>query len=730
MTPPLVKRYIITLERHKLLGLASFAVITGISGVVAIQPPPPPTYFAEGVLAYNTPAKLFSETGGQIQELGRQLTPDILLAENVVTPAAEQVKRKPRDIVEKVEIQLPKGAKKGEPPPPQIIKVTFPDDNPKIAATVLDVLMKKMVEQSRLVNTSRLRATIEAIDKRLPEAQKELREVEQKLERYDRIEGPALFAAQDGTLVGGITGSQEQQRQIQLTLEGVETQINSLVKKLGLNPDQAYTSSALSADPIIANLRAQILQIETQIEMLSRDLRSEHPQMIALRKQQQSYEMLLQQRAGEVLGGGGMLTPLPAKIRQDSSLDPARQQLANQLGQLQTQQETLKQQLEATKRTEKQLRQEYQTLPNKQLERARLAQQVQLKQDFYNRLQAANADARAAETETVSSLTIAQPPQVGEERAKANNPVVTLGAGSFIGLVVGGGLILLLASLDNKFYTPQEIRQALAQREVSVLGELPLILPLDPEQSDTAILTTSDSPYLEFYERFRSNLRRVENKSLKVLLLTSTVEGEGKTVSAYNLAIASAQAGKRTLLVEADLRSPSFAKSLKVITDPDATIEPIRYYSSNSGCIRLAPDIENLYIVPSPGPQRQVAAILESSELRKFLEDARGRFDFVVVDTPALSRCNDALLLEPLIDGIIIVTRPGCTQESILAEAVDELTEAELPLLGAIINGVEKPVSVATTEESGGTEDESEEPSIEEAEVPQEENIPTGAMRF
>jgi Mrp family chromosome partitioning ATPase len=116
--------------------------------------------------------------------------------------------------------------------------------------------------------------------------------------------------------------------------------------------------------------------------------------------------------------------------------------------------------------------------------------------------------------------------------------------------------------------------------------------------------------------------------------------------------------------------------------------------------------------------------------LRKFLEDARGRFDFVVVDTPALSRCNDALLLEPLIDGIIIVTRPGCTQESILAEAVDELTEAELPLLGAIINGVEKPVSVATTEESGETEDESEEPSIEEAEVPQEENIPTGAMRF
>lgn len=661
--------------------------------------------------------------------MGRQLTPDILLAENVVKPAAEQAKLKPRDIAEKVDIELPRAGKKGEPPPPQIIKVSFSDDNPNQAGLVVDVLMKKMVEQSRLINTARLRATIEAIDKRLPEAKKELREVEQKLERYDRIEGPALFAAEDGTLVGGITGSQEQQRQIQLTLQGVETQINSLVRKLGLNPDQAYTSSALSADPIIANLRAQILQIETQIEILSRDLRPEHPQMIALRKQQQSYEMLLQQRASEVLGGGGMLTPLPAKIRQDSSLDPARQQLANRLGDLQTQKETLKQQLESSKETEKQLRKEYQTLPNKQLERARLVQQVQLKQDFYNKLQAANADASAAEAETVSSLTIAQPPQISEERAKASNPIVTLGAGMFIGLVIGGGLILLLASLDNKFYTPQEIRQALAQRDVSVLGELPLILPLTPDQDDTCILTEPDSPYLEFYERFRSNLRRLENKSLKVLLLTSTVEGEGKTVSAYNLAIASAQAGKRTLLVEADLRSPSYAKSLQVITDPDANIEPIRYYSSNSGCIRLAPGIENLYIVPSPGPQRQAAAILESSELRQFLEDARGRFDFVVIDTPCLSRCNDALLLEPLIDGIILVTRPSCTQESILTEAVDELTESELPLLGAIINGVEKPVSVTTTGESK-TEEEPEEPSFEEPEVPEEENIPTGAMRF
>jgi capsular exopolysaccharide synthesis family protein len=282
--------------------------------------------------------------------------------------------------------------------------------------------------------------------------------------------------------------------------------------------------------------------------------------------------------------------------------------------------------------------------------------------------------------------------------------------------------------LDNTFHTPEEIRQSLAQREVPVLAELPLVMFLDPEQGDTAILAKPDSPYLEFYERFRSNLRRVENKSLRVVLLTSTVEREGKSVSAYNLAIASAQAGKRTLLVEGDLRSPSLSKSLKVVCDPNATIEPLRYYSAKSDCIRLVPNIENLYIMPSPGPQRQAAAILESSELQQFLEDARGRFDFVVIDTPALSRCNDALLIEPLTDGIVIVTRPGYTQESILAEAVEELTEAELPLLGAIINGVDKPVPLTTTREI--TTEYQETTTIEQEELEKDDNIKTGAMRF
>ncbi len=722
MTPPIIKRYLIALDQHKLIGLATFALITGISGVVAIQPPPPPSFLAKGLLAYNAPPRVFSDTGQQILEQGRQLTPELLLAENVVEAAAERVQNEPKEVKDNVEIRLPK---EGDAPVIEIIYVT---DDPKIAEITTEVLMQKMVEQSRLVNTERLRAIIDSIEKRLPEAEAELRAAEQQLERYVRVEGPAILAAQDGTLLGGITGSQQQQRQIELTLEGVETQIASLQRQLGLTPDQAYASSALSADPIIANLRSQILQADTQIELLrNQGYRETHPNVDTVLDQKQTYEKLLRERAAEVIGGSGVGESLsPSRIRVDSSLDPARQQLANRLVELETQRETLVRQLAATQEDEQELRQEYQQLPNKQLEQARLQQQVQLKKAFYDQLQTALADANAAETETVTSLSIAQAPQVRTQGEEAGNPVITLGIGAVVGLIAAGGLIFLLSTLDNTFYTPEDIRRALVEREVPLLGELPLVRIIDSERGgETAILIKPDSPYLESYERFRSGLR-VENQSMKVVMIVSTVEGEGKTVSAYNLAIASAQAGRRTLLVEADLRSPSNAESLKVTSDPEASVEPLRYYSSKSGCIRLAPDIENLYVVPSPGPQRRAAAVVESSELRQLLEDARGRFDFVVIDTPALSRCNDALLLEPLTDGIVMVTRPGYTQGSILAEAVDELTEAELPLLGAIINGIEQPLPSISSKELGMESEEETEALAEDL----DDSIPTGATRF
>ncbi|MEH2394078.1 MAG: lipopolysaccharide biosynthesis [Nostoc sp.] len=697
MTPPIVKRYLIAFDKYKWIGLASFALIVAGSTVVAMQPEPPTSYIASAALTYSGPPVSFSATGSQIQQQGKELNEEVLLSNEIIAAVAEKVDVKPNKLGTNVVLSIPKKNPKTGELESSILQLKYVDSDAKRAVQVLAELMQAMIKLSSDINTGRLQAIIRKINDRTPQAKRELQIAEKKLEQYDRIERTAILAAENGSLLSAITASQNLQRQIQLTISGVDGQVRSIQNKLGLTVGQAYISSALSADPIIGNLRAQIYQSESQIALLRKDLRPEHPTMIQLLRQKQAAEELLQQRATEVLGGDGTAAPLQgsvAGIRTQSSLDPARQQLANQMVALQTQGETLQQQLAQEIQQEALLRREYSLIPNKQLERSRLEQEVGLKKAIYDQMQAKLTDAKTAEAETTSSLSIARRPTVVVDVKPPKSVPITLAVGGLLGVLVGGGVIFLLGALEGTFKTREDIRESLKQREVALLGELPLMTVDDLDKEAVPVVLSADSPYLEFYEKFRSNLRRIGGKTLKVVLITSTSSLEGKTASAYNLGIASARAGKRTLIIETDLRSPSRCTSLKVIPDPDASIEPLRYYANLSECIRLVPDVQNLYILPSPGPVRQSAAILESSEMRRLMEDVRERFDLVILDTSCLSISNDPLLIQPYSDGIVLVARPHYTQENMLGEAIDQLVESELGLLGVIINGTDIIVSV------------------------------------
>lgn len=695
MTLPIVKRYFLAVGRHGWAIPAGLALGVAAAGFVAAQPEPVPLFKAEAVMSANRPPTIFSETGLEVRQSIDSFTSDSLLTDDVLKGTADTVGIDVKTLVTntKVEIATPiaKGAKKPNPKEDSAqVTVEYQDTNKERMAKVIQDLVKRMIDQSRLNNTARLRSVIKSLNQRLPQVKTELQAAEQQLEAYDRIEGPALIAAQNGSLISAITGTEQQQRGAQLQLESITVQIRSLEQRLGLNADQAYVASALSADPIVATLRAQIQQVEGQIALKSKDLQPEHPEMVALRKQQQTLEEQLQKRASEVMGGNGFAAPLGTNVRQDSSLDPARQQLANTLVALKTQQDTLQQQLLSTARSEQELRQAFSNVPNKQLERTRLEQQVLLKKGLHDKMQVKLIDAKAAEAEIVSSLNLTKLGAAPTALKTSKSVPIILLAGGVMGLLAGAGVVFLLDALEGKFYTAEDLVEAIKQRDVTVLGVLPLVQSFS--NPPLPVISPADSPDLEAYERFRSKLRLAEGQSLRMVMVTSTIAQEGKSVTAYNLAIASARAGKRTLLIEADLRSSSNAQYLNVKPDPDSQFEPLRYYGQLGDCIRLVPAVENLYIVPSPGPQRQAASILESSEMRRLLEDARGRFDLVVLDTPALSRCNDALLLERYTDGMVLVTRPGVTQSSLLAEAIDHLTETEeARLLGAVVTGVEMP---------------------------------------
>ena len=708
MVLPLLKRYVLALQRYKWAGLAGFLGVLGASSVIAIQPPPEEQFESEGVLVQNAPVVAFTVTGVELQQQGQGIiTEDFLLADILLEQASQQLQQlgfdiQPRQIQNNTGIDI---ASEGERL--QQVTVRHTADSPEEAEAVLTVLFQGMVELSRVTNRARLGAIVEALNERLPEVEGELRQAEQALEAYDRLEGPAIQAALDGSLLAAISGSQNQRRQNLITLAGMEAQMRSLQARLGLSPSEAYASSALSADPILAQLRARIYEAETQRELLSQDLRPAHPTMVELDKNLAAYDQLLQERAAEIIGGGGQLAAIPSgnAVRQSSNLDPARAELANQLVGLSTERDALIQQQQVLAESEVQLREQYARLPNKQLERDRLAQQVALKRALYDQIQAKRIDAQAAEAETVSSLSVASPPSTSTVEVEETNPAMVLLIGALLGLVVGGGIVYLLDMLDSTIRTYEDLDKLFEDQDVPLLGLIPE-MSSRRGQPALALITDPNHACNDIYERLRTNLQlsglqMSEGKVPHTILITSTSDQEGKTTTAFNLGMASARAGRRTLIIEMDLRAPSQARRLGLKPDGQAVLEPLRYYGGYlSDPVQMVPGIANFYVSPGVGPQRNPAAILDSSELSRFLKDVKARFDFVILDAPHLTSSNDAMLLEPKSDGMIIVTRPDFTEKPILTTTLEQIEENDdVRLLGAVINGAKIPIDEAQRKE-------------------------------
>ncbi|PSB62449.1 lipopolysaccharide biosynthesis, partial [filamentous cyanobacterium CCP1] len=213
MIPPLLKRYLIALDRHKWAGITSFLVITGLSGVVAaLQPPPEDSYVAQGTLAYSAPPETFSATGAAIQQQAQSVTKEALLSGTVLEFASEQLAEQqieisPRDLRQTARVNTNQGAETpaGATPPVLRVSVAYPDTDEARSRAVVTALMNAMVEQSRQFNVQQLDRILANLNQLLPKVTGELREVERNLEEFVRVEGTALQAAQSGNLLGAIT---------------------------------------------------------------------------------------------------------------------------------------------------------------------------------------------------------------------------------------------------------------------------------------------------------------------------------------------------------------------------------------------------------------------------------------------------------------------------------------------------------------------------------------------
>jgi capsular exopolysaccharide synthesis family protein len=255
-----------------------------------------------------------------------------------------------------------------------------------------------------------------------------------------------------------------------------------------------------------------------------------------------------------------------------------------------------------------------------------------------------------------------------------------------LGLVIGIALALGFDALDNTVKTPEDVRDALG---LSLLGVIPEAQPEEGPASRTpAVFRAGPYSAAEAYRLLRTNLTySLPPEGGRLLVMSSANPGEGKTTTCANLAGALAVAGARVLAIDADLRRPTLhlhfglqrARGLTDVIvgklDLEAALQPTRWAGLSA--------ITCGYLPPNP------AELLASTRLRDMLHNLRGRFDWVLVDTPPVLAMADTSILAPFVDGVILVVGAEVSTRPAVQRSIDQLRGVGGVVLGAVLNRVD-----------------------------------------
>lgn len=309
--------------------------------------------------------------------------------------------------------------------------------------------------------------------------------------------------------------------------------------------------------------------------------------------------------------------------------------------------------------------------------------------------------------EATNYISVIEPASLPTNPISPNVPE-TLALAAAIGLGLAAGGAILIEFLDNTIKSHEDVK---ATMDLPTLGTIAAITG----SKDDDKLITARYPLSPISESFRTLRTSIDyysvDQPISTLLVTSAGPAEGKSLVLANLAVVMAQAGRRVVVVDADMRRPMQHKIFKLINDhglSDAVMArgaDLSVYNHE-----LAPDTLTLVgpdkvrsalpALPSPvelgslhvittGPcPPNPADLLASKRMRDLVEELRQQADIVLFDTPPAMVVTDAVVLSRLVDGVLILTDAGHTKRAAARQTVERLRQVDAKLLGVVLNRV------------------------------------------
>ncbi len=597
--------------------------------------------------------------------------------------------------------------------PTKIFEVTYTANNPTQTQKVLQIMQRVYLDYNREQQRLRLTKGLAFIDEQLPKVRKNVAQVEATLEEFRKNQNLIEPEVQAKALTDAINNIQQERRTNQATRRDLQAQYDSLQQQLASSPQEALVAARLSQSSRYQALLNEIQKTDLAIAQQGIRFTDKNPVIQKLLSERNKQLSLLQaegQRATPEVSA--QLPGTGESLLKERQLGGTDLTIATKLLEVQTNLKGLSARDEAQAKKEQQLRVELDLFPNLLAKYTRLQTDIGLKRETFQQLEKARQDLSLEIARGGFDWQVVEVPQPGIESSSKKQQYIMLGV--VVGLFLGVAVAFAREMLDDSVHSSDQLTKLVSLPLLGMTPPLPQVkqkkpiikLPLGKWQTSAAwasepiiklpfgkaegmalctIEVIHSPPAWESFDLIYKNIQiQSSGSTFSPLIITSAMDGEGKSTIALGLAISAARLHQRVLLIDADFRQPMLHKQLNL---PNEYGLSTLLESNAKVPIPSHIPASDLYIdILTCGPiPKHPVNLLSSPQMQRLMAGFEQTYDLVLLNAPPVLGMVDALLVASCCRGVVLVTRIDRVTKTALTETTAMLNK--LNTIGVIANG-------------------------------------------
>ena len=557
-----------------------------------------------------------------------------------------------------------------------IVEISFESPSPFEAALICNLYAKAYSEINLEFNRTQVKNVKTFLSKQRNEKYSELIKSEDQLKDYQESGGIIALSDQATSLIQQLTQFESQKYSAEIELSISKKTLKSLKTELDKkNPSIKLYIEQYASEPRLKSLQTEIAKLESQRDLTVSSSKIESERNSIINEHNAKIESL-QAKLDKQLSKyqESLFAATPEELKQ-ISLDIFKEEVNAKAKEASIKELTKIIDFYETK---------FNALPARTLELARFERSRTVLEKLYLLVEEKYQEALITEQSTPGNVIVIDNAQIPIEPSKPNRQLIII-VGFVLGLGLGFAFAFVKEYFDNTIKTPDDIQN----RNIPVLAWIPQIegIQQDSEKHFEFIVARKpDSIPSEAFRALRTRIMfsRVDTANTHTILVTSSAPREGKTLVSVNLAGSFAQATKRTVVLDCDLRKPRVHNVFKVHRLPGFS-DYIFGQNTYEEIVRET-EVENLSLISAGTIPPNPSEILGSNQMTDFLEKLKSEYDIVIIDSPPIIAVTDAEILARLADATLLVVSANITEVDMMSRSIELLDTESTNFAGTVLN--------------------------------------------